>query len=389
MQSANCTSKRMRILKGLPGLVFVAVLYIVLIMGGLSGQKTYSPMEKRQLQTLPEVTVAGIKSGTFQEKLENSLSDQFPGRDRMVKFETDIKLLAGKREINGVYFGKDDYLLEHYSKRDFKQKQLRKNFKALNAFVEEASQNATVHVMMVPTKSWILREKLPAFAPQYDEQQFYDELKSALGKRAETVLVPVENVLREHCREDIYYRTDHHWTTEGAWYGYEAYARAVGIDEKTVTGKKKFHCISTDFYGSTYAKVNRASHADEIHIYEPEKPLTVVYNMGEKKEDTLYDSSFLKTQDQYSVFTGGNQAVLEITGGEKNGKTLLLIKDSFANCLLPFLAEDYEKVIVVDLRQLNVNGAALLDSFAPTEVLILYNSAQFAQDKEFAIKCGL
>ena len=101
-------------------------------------------------------------------------------------------------------------------------------------------------------------------------------------------------------------------------------------------GKKKFRCISKDFYGTTYAKINYARQADKIEIYEPADKLRVVYNMGEKKTKTLYDVSFLKTADQYSVFTGGNQAVLEITGGIKNGKTLLLIKDSFANSILPF-----------------------------------------------------
>lgn len=103
--------------------------------------------------------------------------------------------------------------------------------------------------------------------------------------------------------------------------------------------------------------------------------------MGEKKTKTLYDFSFLKTADQYSVFTGGNQAVLEITGGIKNGKTLLLIKDSFANSILPFLAEDYEKLVVVDLRQLNVSGDRLLEMFSPTDILILYNSAQLHRIK--------
>ena len=81
------------------------------------------------------------------------------------------------------------------------------------------------------------------------------------------------------------------------------------------------------------------------------------------------------------------QVIIEITGGEKNGKTLLVIKDSFANCMIPFLAEDYEKVIVVDLRQLNIGCQAILDTFCPTDVLILYNTAQFAQDREFALKC--
>ena len=134
--------------------------------------------------------------------------------------------------------------------------------------------------------------------------------------------------------------------------------------------------------------MHQAGRADEICIYEPKKKLSVVYNMGERTTDTLFEMEYLEKEDKYSVFTGGNQAVIEITGGEKNGRTLLLIKDSFANCMVPFLAEDYEKVVVVDLRQLNVGCVTLLEMFAPTDVLILYNSAQFADDIEFAIKCN-
>lgn len=373
-----------RMKKGLSGMLFLVVLFGLSSAVLFSGQKSYSATEKRQLQTRPKPTFATIKEGTFQKKLENYFRDQFPQRDHWVELETAIKRGTGTKESNGVYFGKDHYLLEKYSPDDFPQKQLKKNLKALTEFVTEAGTYGKVHVMMVPTKSWVLREKLPAYAPNYEEQKFYDALENTLN---ENVLIPVDSVLEKHRNEEIYYRTDHHWTTLGAWYGYEAYVRATGGDVTAAAGKKQLQCISTDFYGTTYAKVHQAAQADEIWIYKPQASLKVIYNMGEKTSKSLYDRSFLQTQDQYSVFTGGNQAVLEITGGKKNGKTLLVIKDSFANCILPFLAEDYEKLVVVDLRQLNVKGSALLEMFAPSEVLILYNSAQFVQDKEFAIKC--
>lgn len=364
---------------------------MVLLLGlagkeALSHQRTYSPVEKRELQTRPEISITKVLDGRFQKKYESYLRDQFPGRDHWVSFQTDMELFMGKNEIHNVYIGKNRYLLEHYTEKEFDPQQISKNLQALEKFVGKAKQNADVHVMMVPTKSWVLREKLPAFAPHYKEQKFYDALQQKLEK--EDVLISVEPVLDAHKEEEIYYRTDHHWTTLGAWYAYEQYTKAVGGDLQRAQGKKKFRCISKDFYGTTYAKINYARQADKIEIYEPADKLRVVYNMGEKKTKTLYDFSFLKTADQYSVFTGGNQAVLEITGGIKNGKTLLLIKDSFANSILPFLAEDYEKLVVVDLRQLNVSGDRLLEMFSPTDILILYNSAQFAQDKEFEIKCN-
>ena len=375
-----------RIFKRLPGVIFMVLLLGLAGKEALSHQRTYSPVEKRELQTRPEISITKVLDGRFQKKYESYLRDQFPGRDHWVSFQTDMELFMGKNEIHNVYIGKNHYLLEHYTEKEFDPQQISKNLQALEKFVGKAKQNADVHVMMVPTKSWILREKLPAFAPHYKEQKFYDALQQKLEK--EDVLISVEPVLDAHKEEEIYYRTDHHWTTLGAWYAYEQYTKAVGGDLQRAQGKKKFRCISKDFYGTTYAKINYARQADKIEIYEPADKQRVVYNMGEKKTKTLYDVSFLKTADQYSVFTGGNQAVLEITGGIKNGKTLLLIKDSFANNILPFLAEDYEKLVVVDLRQLNVSGDRLLEMFSPTDILILYNSAQFAQDKEFEIKCN-
>lgn len=375
-----------RIFKRLPGVIFMVLLLGLAGKEALSHQRTYSPVEKRELQTRPEISITKVLDGRFQKKYESYLRDQFPGRDHWVSFQTDMELFMGKNEIHNVYIGKNHYLLEHYTEKEFDPQQISKNLQALEKFVGKTKQNADVHVMMVPTKSWVLREKLPAFAPHYKEQKFYDALQQKLEK--EDVLISVEPVLDAHKEEEIYYRTDHHWTTLGAWYAYEQYTKAVGGDLQRAQGKKKFRCISKDFYGTTYAKINYARQADKIEIYEPADTLRVVYNMGEKKTKTLYDFSFLKTADQYSVFTGGNQAVLEITGGIKNGKTLLLIKDSFANSILPFLAEDYEKLVVVDLRQLNVSGDRLLEMFSPTDILILYNSAQFAQDKEFEIKCN-
>lgn len=375
-----------RIFKRLPGVIFMVLLLGLAGKEALSHQRTYSPVEKRELQTRPEISITKVLDGRFQKKYESYLRDQFPGRDHWVSFQTDMELFMGKNEIHNVYIGKNHYLLEHYTEKEFNPQQISKNLQALEKFVGKTKQNADVHVMMVPTKSWVLREKLPAFAPHYKEQKFYDALQQKLEK--EDVLISVEPVLDAHKEEEIYYRTDHHWTTLGAWYAYEQYTKAVSGDLQRAQRKKKFRCISKDFYGTTYAKINYARQADKIEIYEPADKLRVVYNMGEKKTKTLYDFSFLKTADQYSVFTGGNQAVLEITGGIKNGKTLLLIKDSFANSILPFLAEDYEKLIVVDLRQLNVSGDRLLEMFSPTDILILYNSAQFAQDKEFEIKCN-
>ena len=165
-----------RIFKRLPGVIFMVLLLGLAGKEALSHQRTYSPVEKRELQTRPEISITKVLDGRFQKKYESYLRDQFPGRDHWVSFQTDMELFMGKNEIHNVYIGKNHYLLEHYTEKEFDPQQISKNLQALEKFVGKAKQNADVHVMMVPTKSWVLREKLPAFAPHYKEQKFYDAL---------------------------------------------------------------------------------------------------------------------------------------------------------------------------------------------------------------------
>lgn len=370
--------------KILPVFMFVLIIFGLTGMGLMSEEKTYSSAEKRELQTRPKAKIKTIKNGKFQKKYETYLSDQFPGRDEWVQLQTYASRLFGKKESNGIYFGKDHYLLEKYTEEDFDAEKV--NIRALADFAKRAGKRADVKVMMVPTKTWILQDKLPAFAPTYEESIFYDALEKQLGEDGDEVLIPVEQVLQAHKGEDIYYRTDHHWTTLGAWYGYGAYVEAIGGDMDRVLEKKNFELVCEDFYGTSYAKVNQASQPDGIYIYEPETTLEVIYNMGEKTTRSLFETEYLESKDQYRVFTGGNQAVLEISGGADNGRTLLLIKDSFANCMVPFLAGDFEKIVVIDLRQLNAGCDVLMEMFTPTDVLVLYNTAQFAGDRDFAMK---
>lgn len=372
-----------RIIKFLPAAVFFILLYTITFTGITGQEKTYSRMENRTLQGLPEFSGKSFLKGKFQKKYETYLSDQFPKRDSFVKLMSYCDRAMGRTEANGVYFGKDGYLLERYQQTDFKDKRINKNINALKDLIAMTGTTAKVKVMIVPSKTEILRDYLPAFAESYDEKTVYQQLENSLP---ENTLIPVYEKLHEHRKEEIYYRTDHHWTTHGAWYGYQAYREAVGKKTENASAEKKLKKVSDDFLGTTHSKVNMYSKKDSIYIYEPSKKMKVVYNLGEKTEKSFYQTKYLKEKDKYSIFFGGNQALLEITGGEKNKKTLLVIKDSFANCMIPFLAEDFQKVVVADMRQLNADISMLMMKYRPTDVLVLYNTVQFMQDKEFAMK---
>lgn len=367
----------------LPALLFFIMIVGVMSVGIVQEDKTYSSTENRLLQGFPEISVKKARNGKFQKKYETYLSDQFPQRDLWVKFQTGVERAFGKKESNGVYFGEDGYLLEKYTEKDIDDSIVDRNIKALGKFVKQASREADVKVMMVPSKTYTLKEALPAFARTYDETIFYQKIEKKLP---ENVMVPVYETLRKHRKEPVFYKTDHHWTTLGAWYGYVSYLEACGKDIENAEPKKKLKKVTDCFLGTTHAKVNMYSQKDEISIYEPKEEMTVVYNLGEKTEHTFYQKKYLKKKDKYSVFFGGNQAVLEISGGVKNKATLLMIKDSFANCFLPFLAEDYENIVVADMRHLNIGVDMLLRKYKPTNVLVLYNTIQFMRDKELFMK---
>lgn len=345
----------------------------------LTPDQMYSGEERRMLAERPKVTVKSVMRGKFQKKYETYLSEQFPGRAQMVTLRTKLLRLLGERDANGVYFGRDDYLLERYQTQDFDWKHVRKNIRRTAAFLE-AYPNAKV--MFVPAKSSVLSNRLPKFAQPEAESRFFDLAEQKIPEKQR---ISVTDLLKSHNNEYIYYRTDHHWTTLGAYYAYKVWAESMGfvpvaIDQFTVEP------VSRSFFGTTYAKVRTGGKADVISLYQhtDEPEFALDYNMGEFQSDSFYDRSKLKGDDPYSVFFGGNQALVDIRAlpEQKNGKTLLLIKDSFGNCFAPFAANHYARTIVVDLRQVNIPIHKLMRVYPADDILILYNSTQFMEDRE-------
>lgn len=347
----------------------------------LTPDQIYSGQERRMLAERPEISLKSVMRGKFQKKYETYLSEQFPGRAQMVTLRTKLLRLLGERDANGVYFGREDYLLERYREQDFNWKRVRNNIRQTAAFLE-AYPNASV--MFVPVKSSVLSDKLPLFAQIRGESRFFEMVEKKIPKKRR---ISVADLLQSHSKEYIYYRTDHHWTTLGAYYAYEAWAKSMGF---VPVAKDQFTAeqVSSTFFGTTYAKVRTGGKADEIFLYQPKngQKFSVAYNMGEFQSDSFYDRSKLEGDDPYSVFFGGNQALVDICAlpEQNDGRTLLIIKDSFGNCFAPFAAHHYARTIVVDLRQVNLPISKLMRVYPADDILILYNSAQFMEDRELS-----
>lgn len=367
----------------------IAVLFIILMVlfcgvNLATGDREFSSKENRTLEQKPRLTVSGIESGRWMKQYESYVSDQFAGRDFWVSLKNRIDLIAGKRKSNGVFKGKDHYLLEDISRPD--EIQLRANLKAMKKFQKQYKE-IPMYMMLVPNAANIEADKLPRYAVTEDQDQQFQKIRNTLGDSFNWV--DVEEILKKHRSEEIYYHTDHHWTTLGAYYGYQALAKTMNYDVSKAPAMKSY-AVTNSFNGTLSATSGyETSYEEQIYIYAPEDlkkaPQVVVNNVNEKKKTaTLYDTSKLKEKDKYALFLGGNYPILDIKTTADTTDRLLLVKDSYANSIIPFLTSYYREIIVIDPRYYYDNINDIMEKNKITSVLFLYNGNTFVQDNSIS-----
>lgn len=333
--------------------------------------REFSPNENRYLAGRPELSAEQVLSGSFQTELADFLSDQIPGRDFWMQTNTMLKKLLGKKEINGVYLGSDGFYFQRFTDDSYSPARRDALFALLEQFAAE--QQIPVTVMPVPTPGVALAEKRPANAPMYDA----DGVWQALSEQAPSCrLVDLRTVLTDPAH---YYRTDHHWTAAGAYAAYAAYCEAMGVPARD-WAQFGMERVSEDFYGTIYSKtLDPKARPDEIWAPKnlPEVELTFD---GGKTGESVYAPEFLEQKDQYAYFFGGNWGRVDIRTGAGNGKRLLVIKDSFANSMVPYLLEEYEQITMLDLRYFGGSVSQVLTEQGTTEVLFLYEMTNLLTD---------
>ena len=367
--------------------VNVTLMFLVLIFGisaatVIKPQNERSETENRSLAMRPSFSIDTLLSGQFAKDYESYLSDQFIGRDGWITLKTDFELAAGKKNISGVYFAKDGYLIESHE-GSFTTDQAKANISLLASFAKkEAEALGADHmtVMIVPNAVDILREKLPAFAQPYDEEAYISQVRAALP---DGVFFDTGKILNEHKDEEIYYRTDHHWKTLAAWYVYQAWAKEKGFS----VGVYSPVTVTEDFEGTISSKLGIRGRADSIQRYDPveAEDYYLVYNQSDDVRNSIYDDSFLDKKDKYSYFYGGNYGLIQSKMPEsRTGRKLLIIKDSYAHCFAPFTYADFDEVDLLDLRYYNASLSDLIASGGYTDILFLQNASGFAEETSFA-----
>lgn len=365
-------------------LVFIVMMVIFCGVNLATGDREFSSKENRALEQKPKLTVSGIESGRWMNQYESYVSDQFAGRDFWVSLKSWIDLLAGKRKSNGVFKGKDNYLLEDISRPN--ETQLKMNLTAMKKF-QKQYKDIPMYMMLVPNAANIEADKLPHYAVTEDQDMQFSKIKNSLGTSFNWV--DVESTLKKHKSEEIYYHTDHHWTTLGAYYGYQALAKAMKYDTSKAPVMKSY-AVTNAFNGTLSATSGyETGYEEPMYIYAPEDlkkaPQVVVNNINEKKKTaTLYDTSKLKEKDKYALFLGGNYPILDIRTTADTTDRLLMIKDSYANSVIPFLTSYYREIIVIDPRYYYDDISNVMEKNKITSVLFLYNGNTFVQDNSIS-----
>lgn len=364
-------------------LVLFALLFVIL------PDKKFSDIENRNLATLPSLKLRTIADGRFESDFTNYVSDQFPFRTFFVQMKTLTDRLMGKDCENGVYAGSDGYLIEETTVPSAESQD--HLISAIRTF-HDTHTDIPQYFLLAPNAVSILKDKLPKDAPVKDQNTCMDEFFSKLQDTGITA-VDVRGTLSEEKDSGIFYKTDHHWTTRGAFLSFETLASAMGLDATSY--EYSFLPVSTNFSGTLSAKSGlNASEKDTIEIAIPKKnntPATdyIVEYIEEKEKTTVfYNTDKLKTRDQYGIFLNGNHAEIRIRTTSSNSEKLLILKDSYANSLIPYLAPYYREIFIVDPRYCYEDVETLMKTEGINEVLYLYNANTLFADSDLVSYLG-
>ncbi len=346
-------------------LLFCGFLGVMLVLYLLLPKTEFSQTEKRFLAEAPEMSWDAVASGKWGEEAETYMADHIPGRNFFVGLNAYFELFTGRQAGKDVWY-RQGRLLEAPVEEN--SAAITRNMAAINALAKTMGQD--VHLMLVPSAGWA------AGGSEYRD----GEILAQIYDQAEENVIPVEVAGVYAGNPDYYYKTDHHWTSEGAYRGYAACMAALGREARAEADFEK--TVKAEFQGSTYSRSALwLTPAEELEVWLGSDSLTVTNGEAEESHAGVFYWERLEEADKYTVFLDGNHSIVRITNPEKAGR-LLVIRDSYSNSLGCFLAESYGEVVLVDLRYYKSSVSELArEGF--DDVLVCYSIGNFMTDTNF------
>ena len=360
---------------------FITVFFAI-FLGGLLlwhlvlPDRERSETENRTLAQVPAFTWEGLKDGSYTEALEEYFADQFPLRDGWTGLKARVEQLWGKSEFNDVFLCGDTLI----SKVPTPDAQLVKNNLS---YIQRLAENAkaNVYVGLIPSAAEVWKDRLPYGADTWDQSDLRVSAGEGLPK------VDFNAALTAHAEEPIFYRTDHHWTTLGAFYGANAVLETLG-EEPLKAEDFTVEVAAEDFNGTLYS--TSGIHwltPDTMEFWVSEDGLCVTsWRSGKAEEASLYDRSYLAVKDKYSAFLGGNQPLCVIKNeAVTDGSKLLLIRDSYSDAMAPFLAQRFAEVHLLDLRYYRMPASIYAADNGIEDILVCYSIQNFISDRNLVL----
>lgn len=336
--------------------------------------KTFSEQENRSLQTLPRFTITSLFSGQYTTRFETYCSDQFAGRNTWIEMKAFTELAQGKKQNNGVFFCDGGRLIESYAAPDIEQIQ-----SAVHAVNSLCNIGIPLSLAIIPTAAELYADLLPDGAPNDSQSTVI------CAAYAQTTLQAVDllSALSVHADEDIFYKTDHHWTSLGAYYAANALRSAWGLPEIDREALAE-ESVSDEFYGTLYSSSGFfwiPPDTMEALIALPENSSVArVENNGTVETLPLYNYDRLSEKDKYTFFLGGNIPCAVVETGTENSPSLLILRDSYADSLVPFLTDSFSDIHLIDLRYYTGSVREYITAHKIDRVLVMYSTENFCAD---------
>lgn len=336
------------------------------------GKGTEEKQEEAEAKQSAEVKQSSYaKQGPTKEKEENSNFETDAEGNLQIKKADKAENVAGE-QIGSLYLNGDSAYELYY----FSEKAVRAHASLLNT-VQAMFPKVKLSAMIVPNSfGMILDPKVQEKLASSGMDQAIAYSYSLMDKRVNTV--NVFDALSAHKKEYIYFRTDHHWTQLGAYYGYQEYCKSMGYSTKPLSNYQKMDF--PEFYGTFYFFMNRPEslkgHPDQVTAYQGSmNTMKYTDSKGNLQEGKLInDASQMLPGNKYNCFMLGDHGYVEIHNeGAPRKKSILVLKDSYGNAFVPLLAQDYRDVYVVDYRHYQGNASSLIREKGIEEILFLNN----------------
>lgn len=361
--------------------IFMTVWVVIVIINFIWPKQVFSEEENRMLATIPRFSFESFVNGYYLNGVNDYINDHFAFRNFYLKFNSWWEVsVMGKKENNGVYIGKDGYLFEKFKYNDNEKENANTNTEIISDFTNKMKeQNVPTYFVLVPNSIYINNDKLPNNVEVSNQEEIINQI---YGKTENTNNINViESLKKENKKKQLYFKTDHHINSDGAYIIYREYCKVANITIKEIDNFNRV-TVSNDFLGTFDSKAQLLNQQpDELFVYKNENNTNIKEAIYDKQTtNSIFNEEYLKGKDKYSYFLNGNNSRAIIKTNVNNDKKLLVIKDSYAHIMSQFLCQDYSEVHFLDPRYTNFDYVEYAKENGITDVLFLYNVSTFVQD---------